>query len=206
MKFKKPTPAAPLSPRAELERKYANSRANLWIVVVASFLNLIFIAFNGSYFLFAPSMPALLVELTLMEAGEAGVEPSALLVPIIAGVVMTLPYLLCAILSKKHVGWMVAALVFFSVDCVYLLVMFNLLSVIVDILFHAWIMFYLITGVINGFKLKNMPEDPLPAEGAEGAEATPDSDFSYAEAAADTTEDTTEADTAENATEADKAD
>ena len=67
-------------------------------------------------------------------------------------------------------------------------------------------MFYLITGVINGFKLKNMPEDPLPAEGAEDAEATPDSDFSYAEAAADTTEDTTEADTAENATKADKAD
>ena len=42
----------------------------------------------------------------------------------------------------------------------------NLLLVIIDILFHAQVMFYLITGVINGFKLKKMPEDePLPEFG-----------------------------------------
>ena len=164
--FKKQAqPATPLSPRSGLERKYASSRANLWLVVITSLLNLFFIAFNNSYFLFSPSMPPLFVELTLLEAGEAGVEMSALVVPFILGSVLTLPYLLCAIFAKKHVGWMIAALVFFSIDCIYLVAMYELTSIIIDILFHAWILFYLITGVINGFKLRKMPEEePIPAE------------------------------------------
>ena len=164
--FKKQAqPATPLSPRSGLERKYASSRANLWLVVITSLLNLFFIAFNNSYFLFSPSMPPLFVELTLLEAGEAGVEMSALVVPFILGIVLTLPYLLCAIFAKKHVGWMIAALVFFSIDCIYLVAMYELTSIIIDILFHAWILFYLITGVINGFKLRKMPEEePIPAE------------------------------------------
>ena len=37
----------------------------------------------------------------------------------------------------------------------------NLLLVIIDILFHTWVMFYLITGVINGFKLKRCPRTSL---------------------------------------------
>jgi hypothetical protein len=164
--FKKQAqPATPLSPRSGLERKYASSRANLWLVVITSLLNLFFIAFNDSYFPFSPSMPPLFVELTLLEAGEAGVEMSALVVPFILGIVLTLPYLLCAIFAKKHVGWMIAALVFFSIDCIYLVAMYELTSIIIDILFHAWILFYLITGVINGFKLRKMPEEePIPAE------------------------------------------
>ena len=164
--FKKQAqPATPLSPRSGLERKYSSSRANLWLVVITSLLNLFFIAFNNSYFPFSPSMPPLFVELTLLEAGEAGVEMSALVVPFILGIVLTLPYLLCAIFAKKHVGWMIAALVFFSIDCIYLVAMYELTSIIIDILFHAWILFYLITGVINGFKLRKMPEEePIPAE------------------------------------------
>ena len=165
--FSKQAPTAPLSPRAALERKYSSSRANLWLVVITSFINLFTVAFANSYFLFSPSMPTLFVELTLLEAGEAGTEFSALVVPFVLGVVMTLPYLLCAIFAKKHVGWMIAALVFFSVDCCYLLFMYELTAVIIDIVFHAWIMFYLITGVINGFKLKNMPEEPIPAPDAD---------------------------------------
>ena len=165
--FKKQSPAAPQSPRAELERKYSSSRANLWLVVIASLLNLFMIAFNNSYFLFSPSLPALFVELTLMDGGGEIVELSTLVIPFLLGIVLTLPYLLCAIFAKKHVGWMIAALVFFSADCVYLVFMYELTSIIVDILFHAWIMFYLISGVVYGFKLGKMPEEPLPTEGAE---------------------------------------
>ena len=91
-------------------------------------------------------------------------EISALVVPFIFGVVLTLPYLLSAIFSKKRVGWMIAALVFFSIDCLYLLIMYEITSVLIDILFHAWVMFSLITGVINGFKLKKMSEEEPAAE------------------------------------------
>ena len=192
MKFNKQAPA-PMSPRAALQAKYNQSRANLLLVVITSVINLFTVAFAGSYFLFAPSMPTLLVEIVLMEAGEAGVELAALVVPFIVGLVLTAPYLLGWIFSKKRVGWMIAALVFFSLDCVYLLLMYQLTSVIIDILFHAWIMFYLITGVINGLKLKDMPEDqPLPEMGAaEGtSEASFDTfdqkDFDYSTASSDT--------------------
>ena len=44
--------------------------------------------------------------------------------------------------------------------------MYYLSDVIIDLLFHALVMFYLITGVSNGYKLKKMPEDePLPEFG-----------------------------------------
>lgn len=190
MKFNaQPTRVAPANPRAELERKYAGCRANLLLVVITSVINLFTVAFAGSYFLFAPSMPTLLVEIVLMEAGEAGVELAALVVPFIVGLVLTAPYLLCWIFSKKRVGWMVAALVFFSIDCLYLVSMYQLTSVIIDILFHAFVMFYLITGVIHGFKLKNLPaEEPVEVT-AEPASENPfdtfdQKDFSYDAAAA----------------------
>jgi predicted membrane protein len=160
MKFSKQTYA---SPYAALEAKYSQSRASLWFVVITSFVNL-FMILTGSYFLFAPSMPTMLIEFTLMGAGEEGVEISALVVPFIFGVVLTLPYLLSAIFSKKRVGWMIAALAFFSIDCLYLLIMYEITSVLIDILFHAWVMFSLITGVINGFKLKKMSEEEPAAE------------------------------------------
>ena len=97
---------------------------------------------------------------------------------------------------------MVAALVFFGLDCIYLLTMYYLTDVIPDILFHAWVMFYLITGVINGFKLKKMPEDePLPAFGAEGDAPSEDgfntfneADFTYTADKAEETAPAEEAD------------
>ncbi len=180
----KKTNVAPQTPRGVLERKYAACRANLLLVIITSVINLFSLAFSNSYFLFAPSMPTLLVEIVLMEAGEAGVEMAALVVPFIFGLVLTAPYLLCWIFSKKRVGWMVAALVFFSIDCLYLVSMYELTSVIIDLLFHAWIMFYLITGVIHGFKLKNLPaEEPVQVAAETSAENPFDTfnqdDFSY---------------------------
>ena len=81
------------------------------------------------------------------------------------------------------------ALVFFSFDCLYLFLLATIdpSAAIIDILFHAWVMFYLITGVMNGFKLKKMPEEePLPEFGAEGDAPTEDgfntfneADFTY---------------------------
>ena len=91
---------------------------------------------------------------------------AGLIIPLILGILLTVPYLLCWIFSKNKPGWMVAALVFFAFDCLALVMIYDLVSVIIDILFHAWVMFYLITGVKHGFALKKLPEDePLPEFG-----------------------------------------
>ena len=161
--FKNPN-TVPLSPRAELENKYRNCRANLLLVTIVSVINLFSLALSQTYFLFSARMPSFMIELILVSV-EEGVEIpfSDLLIPIVIGLVMTVPYLLCWIFSKKRVGWMIAALVLFSLDCIFMLIMYNLSAVVIDLLFHAWVMFYLITGVIHGTKLKTMPEDePLP--------------------------------------------
>lgn len=202
MKFKANVPnTAPMSPRDEVEMKYKRSRANLLLVIIASVVNLFTLALNGSYFLFSASIPAIPVELAMPMTEEEVVVFSDFIVPIIIGIILTVPYLLCWIFSKKRVGWMIPALVFFSFDCLYLLLLATIdpTAVIIDILFHAWVMFYLITGVKHGFKLKSMPEDePLPDLGAaEGETPTEDSfntfneaDFTYTADNAAPTEET----------------
>ena len=176
MKFKANTPyAAPMGPREMTQRKYNNCRANLLLVVLFTVVNLFTLTFGNSYFLFSATLPALfpavMSELAadteyLASMGILPEEASVLvIVGLVIGLILTVPYLLCWIFSKKRVGWMVAALVFFSMDCLLLLLTFDV-SMIADILIHAWVMFYLITGVMHGFKLKKMPEDePLPAFG-----------------------------------------
>ena len=177
MKFKANVPnTAPMSLRDEVEMKYKRSRANLLLVIIASLVNLFTIALNRSYFYFSAAMPSLLLDISVQENPE--VVFADLLIPIVVGIILTVPYLLCWIFSKKRVGWMVAALVFFSLDCLLLVTMYDLTSVIIDILFHAWVMFYLITGVIHGFKLKKMPEDePLPEFGAAEGDAPAEDGF-----------------------------
>jgi hypothetical protein len=190
MKFKANVQnTAPMSPREEVEMKYKRSRANLLLVIIVSVVNLFTLALNGSYFLFSASIPAIPVELAMPMSEEEVVVFSDFIIPIIIGIILTVPYLLCWVFSKKRAGWMIPALVFFSFDCLYLFLLATIdpTAVIIDILFHAWVMFYLITGVINGFKLKKMPEEePLPEFGAEsdapaedGFNTFNEADFTY---------------------------
>ncbi len=205
MKFKANVPnTAPMSLREEVEMKYKRSRYNLLLVAIVSIVNLFYMAFSERYFLFSAKMPSLLVELTIVTAPEdVTVALADLLVPIIVGVILSLPYLLCFFFSKKRPGWMVAALVFFGLDCIYLLTMYYLTDVIPDILFHAWVMFYLITGVINGFKLKKLPEEePQPEFGA----ASTEGDAPAAEDGFNTFNEADFAYTADNAAPAEEAD
>ena len=172
MNFKNNPAAVATTPRQLTELKYKRSRYNLLLVTIVSIVNLFYMVFSGRYFLFSAKMPSILVELTLVTAPEdVTVAFADLLVPIVVGVILTIPYLLCFFFSKKRPGWMVAALVFFVFDCIFLVTMYYLSDVIIDLLFHAWVLFYLVTGVINGYKLKKMPEDePLPEFGEVVAE------------------------------------
>jgi hypothetical protein len=57
---------------------------------------------------------------------------------------------------------MIAALVMFSLDTLFLIGLYILLGDafgILDTLIHVWVLYYLIVGVINGVKLKKLPEE-----------------------------------------------
>ena len=181
MNFNQNTPQNQRPPlRGDLEIKYARSRANLLLVLIFTVVNLFSVTFGDTYFLFSATIPMLCPATMSLLAAEPeflatiGMTPETatplIIVGLVIGLVLSVPYLLCWIFSKKRVGWMVAALVFFSIDSLLLLISFDL-TMILDIIIHAVVMYYLITGVINGFKLRDMPEDmPLPEFGAPAAE------------------------------------
>lgn len=89
-----------------------------------------------------------------------------LIVGVVAAVIILAVYFICWLASKKHPSAMVVAAVFFGIDCVVLLMSFSV-DYIVDILFHAWVMYYLIAAIVASSKLKKLPpEEEAPIEGA----------------------------------------
>ena len=62
-------------------------------------------------------------------------------------------------------GWMIFALVFFSLDTVAMILLAGEISsdTIIDILFHIYVLVYLIMGVSAASKIKNLPPE-APAE------------------------------------------
>ena len=153
--------------------KYGVARGNLLLVVILTVVNIILCALNANwYMLFSASVPYAVIFFASAavyypeESGflEMGFEPVAnpttfLIVAVVIALILTVPYLLCWAFSKKHYGWMIGALVMFSLDtiCMFLVFSFDL-SMIIDLLVHAWVLYYLIMGVKNGITVKKAEE------------------------------------------------
>ncbi len=155
--------------------KYGIARTNLLLVILFTLINSVISLANGSfYFLFSASIPYYAASFSAAWAyspEDIGLEPAAdptaiLAIGAVIAAVLLVPYLLCWLFSKKHYGWMIAALVLFSLDSVWLLLNFHI-SLIMDILFHAYVLYYLITGVRYGLLSGRAAEaeaagEPLP--------------------------------------------
>ena len=151
--------------------KYGVARGNLLLVVILTVVNIILCALNANwYMLFSASVPYAVISLASAavyypeESGflEMGFEPVAdptsfLIVAVVIALILTVPYLLCWAFSKKHYGWMIGALVMFSLDTICMFLFFDL-SMIIDLLVHAWVLYYLIMGVKNGITVKKVEE------------------------------------------------
>lgn len=190
--FGNPNPqGAVLTERQSLELKYENSRKNLLLVLVFSLVNVVALAANtGYYFLFSAYFPVFLVDLGFMVCGKYPIEiyeelglniadfealSSIFPVFVALAVICALFYLLFFFLSRKGKGaWMIVALVFFCIDSVFLLLLGGFdVTMILDYVFHAWVIYALITGVMAYSKLKKLPEDePLAETSAEEAAET----------------------------------
>lgn len=153
--------------------KYGIARSNLLLVILFTLINsVISFAHGNFYFLFSASIPYYVASFSAAWAyspEDIGLEPAAnptaiLVIGAVIAAVLLVPYLLCWIFSKKHYGWMIAALVLFSLDSVWLLLNFHI-SLILDILFHAYVLYYLIMGVRYGLLSRRAAE-------AEAAEAS----------------------------------
>ncbi len=169
--------------------KYLNARSNILLIVIFSALNILFLlAQSGTYFLFSAYIPYVLVDLGMFMCGKYPAEYYAdgledmvylddlfLIIAIVVSVIIIGLYLLSWILSKKmKVGWMIFALIFFSADTIALLT-FNGFAIesLLDILFHGWVIFSLVNGIINFNKLSKLPAilpDSIPVPTFDGTD------------------------------------
>ncbi len=189
------------SEREAYEQKYKVSRMNLLFVVICTAVNLLLLVANAdSYFLFSAFVPYYIAGMGMLLCGRFPAEyyieelegmtfldDSVFVVLLVLAIALTLLYLLAWFMSSKNrVGWLIFALVFFGLDTLGLLLINGIaLQSLIDILFHAWVIYYLILGINAHAKLQKLPaEAEIPygenPEGGEWNPEDPDSIFSGA--------------------------
>lgn len=163
MNQQKPTKVSVL----QNKNKYAQGRAALLCVVILSVVNLLSVILIERYFLFS----SYITQIFAVVGASFYIETKEILYPIIAGVIgliTVVPYFLCYLFSKKRVGWMIAALVLFSLDSVVFLIDFVSLisagdvSMLFDIVIRAWVLVSLALGVKYGLRVKNDEQEAEP--------------------------------------------
>jgi hypothetical protein len=176
----------PVAPRALYQQKFTSARYNLLLVIGMTLINIVMLFLGGSsYFLFSATIPySLSIDgayytgklpeefYTDMPADAQFFPDSYLAIMLGIAIAILAVYFLCFMLSKKFkTGWMITAAVMFVLDTLYMLFIYGVgVDSVMDILLHAWVLYYLISGVVYGLKLKKLPEDePSPVDG-EGVE------------------------------------
>lgn len=145
------------------QKRYKTARASLLAIIIFSAINLFSIIFADSYFLFSSYFTQLVAFVGYELFVESG-EMIFAVVSIIIGLITLVPYALCYFMSKKKVGWMIGALVLFSIDTAILLVDFvsMLLSGsfggIIDLAFHIYALGTIVSCVVYGIKGKDVIE------------------------------------------------
>jgi hypothetical protein len=143
------------------EAMYKNARVSLLMVAAFSFINIITICFADSYFLFSSYVTQMLSYFGAYFYVETG-EILFYIVFAVLALVSVIPYLVCWIFSKKYHAPMIIALVLFSLDTAFML--FNIIgyfdfSMILDVVFHAYVIYSLATGVKFGKQRKALAEE-----------------------------------------------
>ena len=171
-----------LAPRALYQSKFNSARYNLLLVVAMTAINVVLLMLGGSsYFLFSATVPYSLAIDGMYMTGRMPEEWYAdwpatvpfldsgyMTVMMVIAFAIILVYLACFFFSKNFkTGWMIAATVVFVLDTLYMVFIYGVgADSVMDILLHAWVLYYLISGSVYGLKLKKLPEDdPEPVEG-----------------------------------------
>ena len=148
----------PQSVREIAEEKFNSARSNLLLVVILTLINMVLLVVGSdSMMLFSATIPywAMLV-------GIVSVAGPFFIGGIAVGVILLGIYFACWFFSKKHYGWMIAALVLFIIDTIFLAGLYLLIGDVsgwLDIIIHIWVLYYLIMGVKYGRDLKLLPEE-----------------------------------------------
>ena len=146
------------------DMQFKQARFSLLAIVIFSTINLFSIIFSDFYILFSSYFTNIFAFIGY--DGYVSNDMTFMGVAIVLGLISVLPYLICFLFAKKHVGWLIGALVLFSIDSAFLLFDFIIylmagdFSMILDVAFHAYAIYALVIAVKYGFKVKADKESP----------------------------------------------
>lgn len=148
--------------------QYSAARGNLVLVVIFTLINVVLCLLGqDTYFLFSALVPYFIASIGAlwgglypseyyadMEITEADFWPTGLVIAFAAAAIVIIAmYFICWLLSKKHVTFMIVALVLFMIDTIMMPILFGIsLEWILDYVFHAWVLISLILGIVYYFK------------------------------------------------------
>ena len=130
-----------------LTKQVAGGRYSLLLILIFTVVNLVLLLVDANrYFLFSASVPYYFTAfgMGMDSAFSSGIGTYTITALVISLMILGV-YLACWLLSKKHIGWLTAALVLFCVDTAGLLVFSYIFQTtnLLDILLHAWAIYEL---------------------------------------------------------------
>ena len=141
--------------RVSIEKRFNSARSSLIAITAFTAINMILDLIGANIsFLFSASIPSF--AMILMDNKYIGV---------LVALMIVIFFLICWLVSKKTPGIMLAAAIVFALDtfAMVLVVIFTVMDgnfevgFIMDIVFHAWALASLVSGVIAWTKLKELP-------------------------------------------------
>ena len=147
--------------KSPLAQKYDAARSNLLLMLVLTAVNIVLLFTSADLMLLFSATIPYVSTIVAMELFAYGYDVIGY--GYVAATVIPLAlYLVCWILSKKKVGWMITAFVLFILDTIYMAYIYisaGDASGILDVVIHALVLYYLFVGVKSGLALKNQPEE-----------------------------------------------
>ena len=140
------------------EGKLKVSRTNLLLMMILTIVNIVLFALgSNTMLLFSATIPYFIASV-----GIASADSIILIACFVVAAFILLAYFFCWLFSKKHPGCLVFALIFFIFDILFMAgiyILYQDFSGILDVIFHIWILYYLIIGIKYGRQLKKLPKE-----------------------------------------------
>lgn len=160
----------PAGQRGLLNRAVVLASSNLVLFAILTVVNMVLITANADIsFSFSAEIPPILLVYGVSALKETGSAAIASVFFVLAVVSVGFIFL-CAVLSKKKPGWLIAALVYTVIDLLLALAVYapyvvagemSLMAIVIPLAFHIWMLYYIIKGISAASKLKKLPPEPM---------------------------------------------